>query len=284
MIEEKRSAAARARAEKALVWVLDGLDSENTKMIVLGGLVPDVLSGGSEIASTRHLGTTDVDILLVTHVEGGADLSALEQNLRKLGFRPRGSGWRWMGTVDGRPVKVEFLCDLEDRVAEEAVPCNDCDILRAMNLRGTRFVGRDWNWQELTAPSPAGEALTVRARFAGLEGYLLSKCFAARHRGAAKDYYDLAYVLIHNQAGGPREAAELLREGKFGHQLADLNSIFEEIDARFSSSAAYAAVSYASQMRIVDPGLEESVLRTDATVAVGEFLAALGFTKAPAGA
>jgi hypothetical protein len=60
MIEEERSAAARARAEQALVWVLDGLDSEETKMIVLGGLVPDVLSGGSEIASTRHLGTTDV--------------------------------------------------------------------------------------------------------------------------------------------------------------------------------------------------------------------------------
>jgi len=284
MSEEERSAAARARAEQALVWVLDGLNSENTKMIVLGGLVPDVLSGGSEIASTRHLGTTDVDILLVTHVEDGTDLSALERNLRKLAFSPRQSGWRWVGNVDGHPVKIEFLCDLEDRVAEEAVRCTGCDILKAMNLRGTRFVGRDWNWQVLTALSPAGKALTVRARFAGLEGYLLSKCFAARHRGAAKDYYDLAYVLIHNQAGGPREAAKLLREGKFSDQLADLNSIFEEIDARFASSAAYAAASYAAQMQIVDPGLEEGVLRTDATVAVGEFLAALGFTKAPAGA
>lgn len=284
MIEGERSAAARARAEQALVWVLDGLDSEKTKMIVLGGLVPDVLSGGSEIASIRHLGTTDVDILLVTHVEEGADLSPLEQNLRKLGFRPRAGGWRWMGTVDGHPVKIEFLCDLGDRAAEEEVPCSGCDVLKAMNLRGTRFVGLDWNWRDLTASSPSRETLTVRARFAGLEGYLLSKCFAARHRGLAKDYYDLAYVLIHNQLGGPREAAELLREGKFKDQLADLDSLFAEIDARFSNSSTYAAESYASQMLIVAPELEESVLRTNASIAVGEFLKTLGFTKAPVGA
>ncbi len=283
MTEEERSAAARARAEQALVWVLDGLDSEQTKMIVLGGLVPDVLSGG-EIASIPHLGTTDVDILLAAHVEEGSDLSPLERNLRNLGFRPRAGGWRWIGGVDGRPVKIEFLCDLGDRVAEEAVPCNGCDLLEAMNLRGTRFVGRDWNWRDLTAPSPSGETLTVRARFAGLEGYLLSKCFAARHRGLAKDYYDLAYVLIHNQVGGPREVAKLLREGKFKKQLSDLNSLFEEIDARFSNNSTYATESYASQMLIVDPGLQESILRTNATVAVGEFLEALGFTKAPVGA
>jgi len=283
MTEEERSAAARARAEQALVWVLDGLDSEQTKMIVLGGLVPDVLSGG-KIASTPHLGTTDVDILLVAHVEEGSDLSPLEQNLRNLGFRPRAGGWRWIGGVDGRPVKIEFLCDLGDRVAEEAIPCKGCDLLEAMNLRGTRFVGRDWNWRDLTAPSPSGKTLTVRARFAGLEGYLLSKCFAARHRGLAKDYYDLAYVLIHNQVGGPREVAELLREGKFKDQLSDLNSLFAEIDARFSNNSTYAAESYASQMLIVDPELQESILRTNATVAVGEFLEALGFTKAPVGA
>lgn len=181
-------------------------------------------------------------------------------------------------------MKIEFLCDLGDRVAEEAVHCNGCDLLEAMNLRGTRFVGLDWNWQELTAPSPSGKALTVRARFAGLEGYLLSKCFAARHRGLAKDYYDLAYVLIHNQVGDPREVAELLREGKFQDHLPDLDPIFGEIDARFSNSSAYAAESYASQMLIVDPGLERNILQTNAVIAVGEFLDAIGFTKAPVGA
>lgn len=284
MTEEERSAAARARAEQALVWVLDGLDSEETKMIVLGGLVPDVLSGGSNIVSTPHLGTTDVDILLVAHVEEGTDLAPLEQSLRSLEFHPREGGWRWVGSVEGRLVKIEFLCDLGDRIAEEAVPCNGCDVMKAMNLRGTRFVAMDWSWRNLSAPSPSGETLTVRARFAGLEGYLLSKCFAVRHRGLAKDYYDLAYVLIHNQAGGPRQAAELLRAGKLSDKLTDLSSLFEEIDARFSSSSTYAAASYASQMLLVDPELEENILRTNATVAVREFLEALGFAKPPPGA
>jgi hypothetical protein len=282
--EEERSAAARARAEQALVWVLDGLDSEETKMIVLGGLVPDVLSGGSEVVSTRHLGTTDVDILLVAHVEEGTNLGPLEHSLRSLEFHPRTGGWQWVGSVDGRPVRIEFLCDLGDRVAEEAVPCNGCDVMKAMNLRGTRFVAMDWSWRDLSARAPSGEILTVRARFAGLEGYLLSKCFAVRHRGLAKDYYDLPYVLIHNQAGGPRQAAELLRAGKLGDELTGLNSLFEEIDARFSSSSTYAAGSYALQMLLVDPEPDEKVLRTNATVAVREFLEALGVAKPLPGA
>lgn len=283
MIEEKRSAVARARAEQALVWILDGLDGEETKMIVLGGLVPDVLSGG-DVALTRHLGTTDVDILLVTHVEDGTNLTPLERSLRSLEFRPREGGWRWVGSVEGRPVKIEFLCDLGDRVAEEAIPCNGCDVLEAMNLRGTRFVAMDWSWRDLSAPSPSGEALLVRGRFAGLGGYLLSKCFAVRHRALAKDFYDLAYVLIHNQAGGPRQAAELLRAGKLSDELADLSSLFEEIDARYSSSSTFAVGSYASQMLLVDPELDENVLRTNATVAVREFFEALGFAKPPPGA
>jgi hypothetical protein len=282
--EEERSAAARARAEQALVWVFAGLDSEETEMIVLGGLVPDVLSGGSEAAHTRHLGTTDVDILLVTHVDEGSDLSPLEKRLHSLGFHPREGGWRWIGAVEAKSVKIEFLCDLGDRVAEEAVACNGCDVLKAMNLRGTRFVGMDWSWRDLNARAPSGETLTVRARFAGLEGYLLSKCFAVRHRGLAKDYYDLPYVLIHNQAGGPRQAAELLRAGKLSGELSGLNYLFEEIDARFSNSSAYAAESYATQMLLVDPELEDNVLRTDATVAVAEFLEALGFTRPLPGA
>ncbi len=80
-----------------------------------------------------------------------------------------------------------------------------CSQLRAVNLRGTGNVEHDH--REITLEGPHGP---VRVRIAALAGYLLSKAAAARTRGADKDYYDLAYVLLHNHAGGPAAAAAVV--------------------------------------------------------------------------
>ncbi|MGO9753796.1 MAG: hypothetical protein ACLP22_20260 [Solirubrobacteraceae bacterium] len=61
------------------------------------------------------------------------------------------------------------------------------------NLRGTGYVARDFTWQEITGELTDGTEVTIRVRFAGLQGYLLSKCITVRNRAATKDYYDLAY-------------------------------------------------------------------------------------------
>jgi hypothetical protein len=98
--EEQRSAAARARAERALAWLLAGLDGANIELIVLGGLVPELLTQGRDVELPGHLGTTDVDILLVTHIDQSEDLGAVERSLLKLDFSPEEGGWRWRG--DGR--------------------------------------------------------------------------------------------------------------------------------------------------------------------------------------
>ncbi len=213
MSEEPRSAEARARAEQALVWLVSGFEGAEIDLIVLGGLVPEILTRGVERVSVGHLGTTDVDLLLVTHVDQEEDLGAVETSLTGLGFTPEGDGWRWRRAVGGYGVKIEFLCDLDTVREEELVVPVGCDRLRAVNLRGTGYVARDWRWEELHAAGPEGEPLSVRVRFAGLRGYLLSKSVAVRTRGAAKDYYDFAYVLIHNREGGPRQAAEMLMAG-----------------------------------------------------------------------
>lgn len=65
---------------------------------------------------------------------------------------------------------------------------------------------------------------TVRARIAGLAGYLFSKSAAARTRGADNDYYDLAYVLLHNHAGGPAEAAPVVRASSLADALPAMRS------------------------------------------------------------
>ena len=84
---EQRSRKTRARAETALVRLLHALGDEDIFLVVLGGLVPEVLAG-DEALVPEHLGTTDVDVLLITHFEPDADLGSVDRALEQLAFKP----------------------------------------------------------------------------------------------------------------------------------------------------------------------------------------------------
>lgn len=274
---EERTRETRARAERALVRLLHELGDKEPFLVVLGGLVPDVLTE-DDPAVPEHQGTTDVDVLLITHVDLDADLGPVERALTSMDFEPdpREDGWRWRGPIDGWTVKLEFLCDLPDQREGEIVRPAGCCELAAANLRGTGFVAMDWDWQDLNGTRADGTEVTARARFAGLEGYLLSKCVVARTRGAAKDYYDLAYVLLHNRAGGPEEAAARLLGGALAAELVGLRSTFLEVKARYSGPRDSGPGGYVEQALQVDPEADEAVLREDAVDVVRRFFAALG--------
>ncbi len=275
-LEEDRSPAGRARAEKALVTLVHRLDNEDIPLIVLGGLLPEVLTEGHEAGPT-HLGTTDVDMLVAAHLDSRVEMVELERALTATGFKPipGQGGWRWRGTIDGIAMKLEFLCDLETERTEALIPLAGCATLRAMNLRGTGYVTQDWVWRELTAELEAHGQVRVRARFAGLEGYLLSKSVAARQRGAEKDYYDLVFVLLYNRAGGPSEAANQLGSGDLAAHIEPLRSTFQEIRARFFGTSSQGPAGFASQSLLVDPSMLEPQLRATAVAAVAQFIDAL---------
>ncbi len=273
--ELERSPEARALAEQALAGLLHGLDGKDVEIIVLGGLVPEILTQGQEPPAPSHLGTTDVDILLVTHIAPDLDLGSVESSLRKLSFKPEAEGWRWRGRVQGRGMKIEFLCDLDSEKEHEIVRPPGCAELAAQNLRGTGYVSRDWAWETVTAALPDGKVVSVQARFARLGGYLLSKCVAARTRAAEKDFYDLAYVLLHNRAGGPAEAAEVLASGNLKDAVPMLRSVLLEIGERFRTPNAIGPSCYAAQTLLIHTDSDEAELRADAVAAVGEFLEAL---------
>jgi hypothetical protein len=220
----------------------------------------------------QHLGTTDVDVLLITHLDADADLGSVERALKRHDFELRGEAWRWRGLIDGRPVNIEFLCDLDDRPEGEVISPAGCSELAAVNLRGTGYVARDWAWEEVRAIGPDGSEVSVRVRFAGLEGYLLSKCVAVRTRGLQKDYYDFAFVLLHNRAGGPEAAAAQLRGGA----LSVLRHTFVEVRARYVRPNDIGPTSYAEQSIQVDPELDLARLRADAVDVVERFFQALG--------
>lgn len=275
-IEEARSAEARARAERALVLLVDAIGDEDLPLIVLGGLVPEVLTRDESAVVPQHLGTTDVDVLLITHLDAATDLGSVEQALERLEFRPHGEAWRWRGRIDGQPVKIEFLCDLDEHAAGEVIHPAGCSRLAAVNLRGTGFVARDWTWEELRTVGDDGRPVSVRVRFAGLEGYLLSKCVAVRSRGLEKDHYDFAFVLLHNRAGGPEAAAGRLLTGALSDALPGLRSTFLEVRERYGRPTDIGPTSYAEQSLQVDPESDAATLRADAIDAVERFFHALG--------
>jgi hypothetical protein len=281
--EQERSPQARARAQSALVRLLHEMGDEAPFLVVLGGLVPAVLTRDAAGVIPEHLGTTDVDVLLVSHVDPDADLGLVERALEALGFKPDSEqdGWRWQGSIDSTPVRIEFLCDLSDYREGESVRPNGSRHLAAANLRGTGYVAHDFEWEHIAGHLADGTEVQVSARFAGLQGYLLSKCVAVRSRAATKDYYDLAYVLLHNRAGGPEDAAQALLSGRLSEALGPLRSTFLEIRERYRSPSDIGPRSYAEQAAEVDPQTPESELRADAVDAVQRFLTALGFTAVP---
>lgn len=277
--EFKRSPEARQLAEDALCQLLGALGAHDLNLVVLGGLVPEFLTGGDGSEAPAHLGTTDIDIHISLFADAESDVGPLEAALETIGAEPDAGvdGWRWLIPSGGSRVRIDFLCDMEDQPEGVTVSLPGCRRLRAANLRGTGFVARDWA-EEPIERVVDGETVTCQARFAGLEGYLLAKSYAARHRGAEKDYYDLVHVLVYNRAGGPAQAGAQLAGGQFADDVMASRNLLREIEARFSAPSDYAAHSYARQALRVDPEADPAQLAQDAVGAIAEFIAALNLS------
>ena len=167
-MDTERSRATRKRAEEALVALLHELGDFDPPLIVLGGLVPDMLTRDQDVPVPKHLGTTDVDLLIDFHVASHKDLGPVEQALTRIGFSPQAGdkGWRWISSVLGAPIKLEFLCELDDKPAGSIVRPIGCKLLGAVNLRGTGYVLKDWHFEKMTGTLPSGETVTVEVRVA----------------------------------------------------------------------------------------------------------------------
>lgn len=229
-----------------------------------------MLTRGQEPPAPRHLGTTDVDVMLAVHVAGTRPgYESLEQCLDRLHFKPdpKTDGWRWRATVDGHLVKLEFLCDLDDVENGTIVRPEGCRVLAAANLRGSGYAALDVV-EELVDGRLVDQpgSIQLRVRFAGIAGYLMAKAHAITGRGAPKDYYDFAYVVIHNSAGGPTQAANAIND-KFP-RAGRLHGLWTEIDDRFGSADRVGPSNYAEQHRLVEPEEDAGRLRNDAVVAV----------------
>jgi hypothetical protein len=238
--------------------------------VVLGGLVPDLLCAGSAFT---HAGTTDVDVQVDLEIACGAvNTARLEQALRNAEFEPDSECvWRWVvdpGTTR-TIVKFELLADLQNRPAASTIHFDSCEKLGAVNLRGTGFAARDVVVRQMSA-KVGGVRYTVGVKIAGLAGFLLAKTAAAYSRRKPKDWYDIAFVLLHNDAGGPAAAASAVK-ARFSSDLAGVRTALEDLTANFAGADAQGPRAYAAQMITDHPDLDRATLAADAIVAVDEF-------------
>lgn len=81
----------------------------------------------------------------------------------------------------------------------------------------------------------------------GLGGFLMAKCAAAYSRRKPKDWYDIAYVLLHNDAGGVEAAAQIVLT-RFGSRLTSVRTALDDLRDNFADVAAQGAVANADEM------------------------------------
>ena len=267
-------------AEAALVRVVHHY-GETPEFVLLGGLVPELLCSKSNAV---HAGTTDVDVQVDLEIVAGlAKAKRLENALANAEFEvDRNRAWRWLWDDNGARavVKFEFLSDLDTAPGGATIESDNCDSLGAINLRGTGFASKDWSRRTLRS-NIGGTRYAVELRVAELSGFLLAKASAARERRAQKDWYDIAFVLLHNNLGGAtaagRRTSELfsreLKGDAIRTALDDLLANFEFPDAQ--GPDAQGPDAYANQMLIDHEGVGEATLRADAVIAVREFHASL---------
>lgn len=274
MSDPVRSRQARELAERALVRVVHAYGGV-PEFVLLGGLVPDLLCSN---AAHSHVGTTDVDVQVDLEIQGGSvNATRLERALQEAGFKPDTARlWRWKDErAPAMVVKAELLADLEDQPNSQEFAFEGCKALGALNLRGTGFAAQDWDTRTITAELD-GSAITVSLRVATLPAYLLAKVHAGYGRGLTKDWYDVAYVLLHNDDGGPEAAAVKVRE-RFGDVLVgSTKTALGELSANFADATAQGSVAYAATMLGLHTDLDHDVLANDAVAAVSAFIGALG--------
>ncbi len=273
----QRTRRAREYAERSLVRLAVAFGDHADQIVVIGGLNADLLT---DAPAAPHQGTVDVDLRIQVGFgfeRDETDLGWIERGLRDAGLAPsRGDEtWRWMQVVDGVPVKVELLCDTPDSRGQQIV-LPGCPVATAMNLAGPAAAS-DGVRRTLTvdardrAGNPAaGEVDTVTLRFASLGGYVLAKAAAVVGRGLDKDLYDLAFVLIHNRAGGPAQAAEAafgaLPDPAFTNHAGNLRAALD----LFVDPGARGSRVYAAQRVLDGETTTEDVLRQDAVGAAVE--------------
>jgi hypothetical protein len=269
--EPERSEEARQVAELALVRVVHHYGG-TPGFVLIGGLVPALLCSRS---GRQHAGTTDVDVQVDLEIAGGsAEAGRLERALRNAEFEPGGEYiWRWKLAGSQTVVMFELLADLDSEPNEAIIAFNDCEELGAVNLRGTGYAAQDTMIQKISAKDH-GTWREAEINVTGLAGFLLAKMAAAKGRRKPKDWYDIAFVLLHNDYGNPDAAAARVRE-VFPEAIDAIRTLVLDLQGNFAEADAQGTEAYVKQITDNHPDLDPTTAAADAQLAVEAFTTTL---------
>jgi len=96
----------------------------------------------------------------------------------------------------------------------------------------------------------------------------MAKAAAANGRNKPKDWYDIAYVLLHND-DGPTAGAAAVTE-VFGSVVADARTWLVELRANFGDKGSQGTRAYVEQFLVDHPDQEARLLGADAMLAVDD--------------
>jgi hypothetical protein len=120
-----------------------------------------------------------------------------------------------------------------------------------------------------------GRPVMVEVRVATLPAYLLAKTHAAYGRGFERDWYDIAYVVLHNDEGGPGAAVARVREIFPADLVGQTPTALTELAANFFDASAQGSLAYAMTMTTLHPDLDADVLANDAVAGIAAFVSGL---------
>ncbi len=119
-----------------------------------------------------------------------------------------------------------------------------------------------------------GATITAEVNVTGLAGFLLAKTAAAYGRHKPKDYYDIAFVLLHHNEVFIDEAIPLDPAEVVLHRLGapmEMRTAIEDLAANFFDDRAAGVQAYVEQFLINHPGSDAATAATDAQLVVASF-------------
>lgn len=266
--ENERTLSGRARAEAALASLMESV-GDHTKVTVIGGMVPQTLTSRSR---TPHVGTADLDLLLDVaprYDRDDDDFGWLQAALDAAGFTriEQSGGWRWLITIEGKAVVVEFMCDVPDSQGL-TILLPGAPQVAALNFAGPAPALLDAVEIQLNR-GPSSPA--VRVRFAGLGGYLLAKATAVVSRGLDKDFYDFVFVILNNDSGGPTQAGQDAASALPQNPTHDYTETIRQAVTFFGDVSAQGVAAFVREMQAAGDSTPPDILAQDAVAALGMF-------------
>jgi hypothetical protein len=270
---------ATSRCERTLVTLLGDIGPWRERIYLAGGLAPRYIVGQLPEGVSPHVGTTDVDLVIGLALdEAAGTYRTLETNLKRSGFAGE-SSFRWVRTVDGVTVAVEFLCETDavepGRIFKPRGEGTGSG-LGAFNVRGAQLLADDFLERDIEADRlDDGGRSRVTLRVANILPYAVLKTFAFQERHENKDAYDLIFCLL-NYGDGPDDAGRVASASPVvGH--ATVNEAIALLSARFQDVDRDGPAAYAAFLAGPDDSDGNARLRREAVVVVRTFLGSYGW-------